>query len=243
MMGIAVPTIDYGVQAGLSPPLFTWTGCIRMATRSDAKRFATLLLPLAVLLWSCADAESDAPPAEPEGVFGQAPAAIRGIPSVITLEPLEPVEVRQTGEALMDQIGFNFSPQHLLVRVGEAVHFHNSEATPHNVRVLSLSGDSTVFNEDTLQGQIASFLVDEEGGYDVTCDVHPGMTAFIFATSAAYAVFADRNGAFHLPEVSAGEYALEVWSVDAAVRSARTIQVREAEGTEVMLTPLPGGAG
>ena len=193
---------------------------------------------VAVLLASCVDAESDAPPPEPttpEGVFGQAAAALGGIPSVITLEPMAPIDMGEAREALMDQLGLAFSPLRLLVRPGKPVRFQNSEVVAHNVHVSSMSGDSTVFNEDTLLGQSASFVFEEEGGYDVKCDVHPGMTAFIFVTSAPYAVFADQDGAFHLSGVPPGEYALKVWSLDAAARSEQSIVVAEAEGTEVTL--------
>ena len=77
-------------------------------------RFA-LGLSAAVLFSSCADAEPEAqapePVAPPEGVFGQAPAAMGGIPSVITLEPLGPVPSSEQDvptEALMDQLALAF---------------------------------------------------------------------------------------------------------------------------------------
>ena len=172
---------------------------------------------LAVLFCSCADAEPEAaqPEPTPEGVFGRAPAAQGGIPSVITLDAQAPVNRGEAPEFLIDQLGLQFSPPRLLVRLGQPVRFQNSETIAHNVNVTSMSGDSTVFSEDTMIGQTASFVFDEEGGFDVKCDVHPGMTAFIFVTSAPYAVFAESDGAFHISGVPAGEYTLKVWSVDA----------------------------
>ena len=204
-------------------------------------RFA-LGLSAAVLFSSCADAEPEAqapePVATPEGVFGQAPAAMGGIPSVITLEPLGPVPSSEQDvptEALMDQLALAFSPAHLLVRQGTTVRFQNSEVVAHNVHVSAIAGDSTVFNEDTLLGQFTSFRFDVEGGYDVKCDVHPGMTAFIFVTSAPHAVLAGIEGGFELPDVPAGEYSLELWTVEEAARSEQVIVVTDGEGTEVTL--------
>ena len=196
---------------------------------------------LAVLLSGCADAEPDATPPEPSppaGVYGQAPAAQGGIPSVITLESpgsVAPVQKNERSEVIMDQLALTFSPARLLIRVGMTVNFQNSEIIAHNVHVTSMAGDSTMFDEDTLLGQNVSFVFDEEGGYDVTCNVHPGMTAFIFVTAAPYAVLADQRGAFELSDVPAGEYTLRVWSVDTETRSEQTIVKAEGEGTEVAL--------
>ncbi len=196
---------------------------------------------LAVLLSSCADAEPDATPPEPSpptGVYGQAPAAQGGIPSVITLESpgsVARVQDNEPSKVIMDQLALTFSPAHLLVRLGTTVDFQNSEIIPHNVHVTSMAGDSTMFDEDTLLGQNVSFVFDEEGGYDVTCNLHPGMTAFIFVTAAPYAVLANQQGSFELSGVPTGEYTLKVWSVDADARSEQTIVKAEGEATEVTL--------
>ena len=200
-----------------------------------------LAVGVAVLLSGCADAEPETGPPEPiapVGVYGQAPAAQGGIPSVITLESLAavaPLEEDADSEVTMDQLGLAFSPTQLLVRVGTTIHFQNSEIIAHNVQVSSMARDSTIFDEDTLLGQTTSFIFDEEGGYDVTCNLHPGMTAFIFVTGAPHAVLADQEGSFELSGIPAGEYTLKVWSVDVDTHSEQTIVKADGAGTEVTL--------
>jgi hypothetical protein len=106
------------------------------------------------------------------------------------------------------------------------------------VNIRSIDAAATVFNTDTPPNGRAQTVLDAEGGYDVLCDVHPGMTAFIFATSAPHAAFADDGGAFHVTGLPPGEYTLALWSADASVRSERTVEVTAGRATEVTLAPF-----
>jgi hypothetical protein len=136
----------------------------------------------------------------------------------------------------MDQLGLAFTPGLLLIRVGETVTFTNSETIAHNVTVAFSDNDSTVLDYETDPAGTVDLLIDREGGYEVTCELHPGMRAFIYATSAPYAAYAENNGAFRVADVPPGSYALEVWSVDPARRSRRTLEVT-GPSTEVIRSP------
>jgi plastocyanin len=194
---------------------------------------------LAVTAACGGDAPPAAQPAEaaPEGVFGVAPQAVGGTPSVVSL----------AGGALpesdfmaphINQQGLVFDPTQLIARVGDTVVVTNSETIAHNVHVQLTDTDSTVFLADTDPGGHVQFVLDHEGGYDITCDEHPGMRSFVYATSASRAVFAARDGAFTLPDVPEGSYSLSVWSVDPAKRRQMAVDVR-GPSTEVTLVP-PG---
>jgi plastocyanin len=136
----------------------------------------------------------------------------------------------------MDQLGLAFSPMQLLVRVGETVTFTNSETVTHNVKLSVSDNDSTVMDAETDPAGRVDFLFDQEGGYEVTCDHHPGMRAFIYVTSAPYATFAANNGSFRITDVPSGSYTLSVWSVDPTRRSERPLDVT-GPSTEVSLGP------
>lgn len=207
----------------------------------------TLLL-LAALAAACGEPEREAPPPEAQaaqGVYGVAPTAVGGTPSVITLNPIGPSGTDGAmgsagsgrGEPpTMDQLGLVFTPPTLVARVGETVVFTNSETLVHNVRLTFADNDSTVLNVETDAGAQAEFVFDRPGGYDVTCDHHPGMRAFIYATDAQNAVFADNSGNFVLPGVAPGAYELRVWSVDPQLRLEHRIEV-SGPSTEVILAP------
>jgi plastocyanin len=162
----------------------------------------------------------------PPGVSGRAPATAEGIPSVVTLEPEDEASVGPPSEpALIDQLGLTFMPTTLMVRSGQTVEFKNSETLAHNVHVAYVDNDSTVFLTDLEPGGTARVTLDREGGYDVTCDVHPGMRAFIYVTSAPYVAFAEDDGSFQMPDVPPGSYTASVWSAAPELRSRREVTV------------------
>ena len=81
-------------------------------------------------------------------------------------------------------------------------------------------------------------VFDRQGAYDVTCNAHDDMRAFIYATTTPYAAFADDAGYFRLSGVPPGTYTLSVWSVDPELRSEQTIAV-SAGRTEIDLGSSP----
>jgi len=205
-------------------------------------------LPLAMAFTAAALAcgGADAPPpeaeapAQPEGVGGLAPAATQGIPSVVTLTPVGGAVGAPSpeDEAVIDQLSLSFMPNTLIVHPGETVRFTNSETLAHNVHLAFADNDSSVFIADMDPGGSAEIALEREGGYDVTCDVHPGMRAFVFVTSAPYATFAAIDGTFMIPDVPDGTYTVAVWNATPGLRSERHVDV-SGRSTVLDLSPLP----
>lgn len=193
----------------------------------------------AATLAGCAPPEEApaAPAAPTEGVYGRAPLPVSGSPSVVTLRGATPVRRAPAEPPAMDQLGLQFSPRKLVARVGEPMRFTNSESLAHNVHVTSIADGSTLLDEDTPPGGSLTFVFDAPGAYVVQCGTHPGMSAFVFATRAPYAVISDDDGAFRIDDVAPGEYTLTVWSADPGARAERTITVRAGAATEVVAVP------
>ena len=187
-------------------------------------------------------AEAPAAQAPPvDGVYGMAPAMVGEVPSVVLLEPTDgelPAPPPGPSEPTIDQLGIQFVPRTLLVQTGTTVRFTNSEAVAHNVTVRAVADGATVFNEDTPPYETLSFFFEKEGGYDVICEVHPGMSSFVFVTSAPFATFAEPDGSFRLGGVPPGTYTLTVWSTDPSLGSERTVVVEDGAPTEVDASPF-----
>lgn len=191
------------------------------------------------------DAVEDAPTT---GVFGMAAPATRSVPSVVELVPLEvgppepSVSESATGTSpahppTIDQLGLQFTPRRLTVRLGSPVRFTNSESLAHNVHLQSIATGETLLDADTPPGEVVDFTFEEVGGYDVLCNTHPGMSAVVYVTDAPHAVFADEDGAFELPDAVPGRYLLRVWSVDPALRVEQEVDVPTEGAAEVDATP------
>ena len=151
-----------------------------------------------------------------------APAISGFVPAVVTLRPLnEDTPINTSAPASMhanpkiDQFGLAFSPTLLVVAAGGRVAFTNSEgALAHNVHVRRLADGETLLNEDANSGDELALVLSEPGGYDILCDMHPGMNAFVYASDTPYAVFAESDGTFALGRIAAGEYEVRVWTAE-----------------------------
>lgn len=204
-----------------------------------------LLVTVTALASACGGDEApepstqDAASTTPQGVWGRAPAAVAGIPSVVFLRPSNGEQATPPSDtAVLDQLGLAFLPTQLLVRAGQTIEFVNSETLSHNVHVTSVANDSTVYLADMDPDDHRDLTLDTEGAYDVTCDVHPGMRALIYVTSAPYAAFAEMDGSYRIPNVPQGSYAAEVWSASPDLRTGRALQVT-GNSTELDLTATP----
>jgi hypothetical protein len=176
---------------------------------------------LAALAAACSRAEApaaartEAKPAAPVApvsapglstVLGKAPAG-----AVVSLEPADGREVPlPPGPAVLDQLGKQFVPNLLMVRVGQPVEFRNSEDMPHNVFVIRRRVGSTVFDVSTDPFQRYTHAFDRAGEYEVSCTIHPGMNATIIATRSPHAAVADARGGFTILNVPPGAYTLIV---------------------------------
>lgn len=172
-------------------------------------------------------------------VKGTAPKPTGGFGSVVVLQPEGPVEVPPPADAaVMDQSGNDFHPKILLVRLGQPVDFRNSEDVLHNVHVVDAESRKTVFNVGTPVVGSYRYTFKTEGAYDVSCEIHPSMAAFVFVTSSPYAAVADEEGRFEILGVPKGRYLAEVWNLDPKRRSARSVEVTQ-DPQELELDPSP----
>jgi hypothetical protein len=153
------------------------------------------------------------------------------------LEPLAPTDFPPPAEpTVMDQVGRAFVPSLLLVQHRQVVEFRNSDAEPHNVRLVDISSDTTLIDVAMPMGVVHRYTFERPGAYAVYCDLHSGMYADIIAVPTPHSTIADSDGAFVLPDVPAGAYTLRVRYGGKQIE--RAVQV-DAQRTELIVEDAP----
>jgi plastocyanin len=144
--------------------------------------------------------------------------------AIVVLEPRTPREFPPGDTPIMDQISLTFTPPMLFVRTGQPVEFRNSDETLHNVHVDNSDTREPAFNVAIPTGEAYKYTFGKDGFYHVACDIHPAMSAEIFAASTPFATAADTEGAFGFADVPPGDYVLRVYA--GRDRTARDVEVR-----------------
>ena len=166
-------------------------------------------------------------------VAGQAPPAAGMLVSIVLLEPHAELDLPLPDETpVMDQIGRQFVPGFILVRAGQTIDFTNSEDDLHTVHVKDERGES-IFNVATMMGSTYEHTFEVGGEYSVICNTHTEMFADIMVVDEPYAVVADRDGRFAVPDVVPGRYTATV--IQGPDRSRHEIEVA-AGPNEIDLT-------
>jgi plastocyanin len=132
--------------------------------------------------------------------------------AIVVLDPKKPAAETPAPTPVMDQIQLTFIPDFLMVRTGKPVEFRNSDDTLHNVHVDNTDTREAAFNVAIPTGEKYSYTFPKDGFYRVACDIHPAMSAQIFAASTPFMTVADAAGTFDFYDVPPGAYVVRVFA-------------------------------
>ena len=133
-------------------------------------------------------------------------------------------------QAVLDQIGCRYVPHVLGVQAGQEIRVENSDPTLHNVRAIART--NRPFNNSLPKGAAPRVKKFDkvELAIRMKCDIHPWMTAFIFAVDHPFFATTDESGAYTIQGLPPGDYTLVAWH-EKYGEQATAITITEGEGT------------
>jgi plastocyanin len=124
----------------------------------------------------------------------------------VALEPRDARDLPASEPVSMDQVSLTFTPEFLFVRTGQSVDFRNSDDTLHNVNVRNADTKEPSFNVAIPTGEKYAYTFKKDGFYHVGCDIHPAMSAEIFAASTPFVTQTGSDGLYAFADVPPGSY-------------------------------------
>jgi len=141
--------------------------------------------------------------------------------------------------ATVNQRNFMFEPQVLAIRAGQSVRFTNDDLANHNVRAQD-SNPANTFSISTAPRDVGPALhrfesISPERPVQLSCDIHSGMAAWIYAFEHDQFAVTAADGTFRLPTVPAGRYRVAVRQPSGrlARNLAVTVQAGETKWLDV----------
>lgn len=113
--------------------------------------------------------------------------------------------------ALMDNVGCMFEPYVALHPYTKPMTVRNSDPVTHNTNLTKSKNDG--INPLLAQGATEDWAVSkgEKRPFQVGCDVHGWMEAWVWVIDHPYYVRSGSNGQYTMADVPAGEYQLRAW--------------------------------
>lgn len=112
---------------------------------------------------------------------------------------------------VIDQKGCQYFPHVLGIRVGQTLKIKNSDGLLHNVHALPKVNTPFNMAMPANRTEADSKFGKEEGMFQVKCDVHPWMAAYVGVFSNPFYSVTGADGKFKISGLPPGTYDLEAW--------------------------------
>ncbi len=129
--------------------------------------------------------------------------------AAVTLRSLNSSSLPSPGNAVVDQVARQFSPEVTVVAVGSNVSFPNSDSVGHQVYSFS---PGKKFQLPLYRGKAyPPVRFDTPGIVTLGCNIHDNMIGYILVTDAEHFGTTTADGHWRISSLTAGEYELTLW--------------------------------
>ncbi len=160
---------------------------------------------------------------------------------IVALTDVPAVEAGATSKpqrVVLDNRDCEFQPHSIVLRAGDTFEMRNSDKILHTVHLYGPSEENVSL---PFQGMSVSRRLTSEGIYQVKCDVHGWMQAFLRVDAHRFHSVTDSRGAFQIPGIPAGSYTLEAWHERLGFHRS-PVEIRGGKITSVELELVNPGA-
>ncbi|MEM7581866.1 MAG: carboxypeptidase regulatory-like domain-containing protein [Acidobacteriota bacterium] len=112
---------------------------------------------------------------------------------------------------VLDQRGCIYEPRVAGVMVGQPVKFKNSDGILHNVHGFPKRNREFNIGMPPMVKEREQVFNKPEPVFQVKCDVHPWMNAYIAVMTHPYFAVSETDGTFEIRNVPDGTYSIEAW--------------------------------
>jgi plastocyanin len=113
--------------------------------------------------------------------------------------------------AVLDQSGCQYKPHVMGIMVGQPLQILNSDALPHNVHTLPKVNKQFNRAMPATLKEVTTQFDREEGVFQVKCDVHPWMSAYIGVFNHPFFSVTGTDGKFTISGLEPGTYEITAW--------------------------------
>lgn len=129
-------------------------------------------------------------------------------------------------EVKMNQAGYRFITEVLVVGAGQRVLFGNNDSSDHDVRAYSEIQKNTFNIIITTRSYTKTFKLQKVGSpIKLTCDFHPHMRGWIHVVDHENVAVTDSDGRFTIAGITLGRYQLNIIQPVIRLRSQVAVDI------------------
>ena len=145
-----------------------------------------------------------------------------------------------TTPVVIDQNGCQYKPHVMGIMVGQPYRILNSDGILHNIHTLPKLNTSFNRGQPATVKEMTTTFPKPEGMFQIKCDVHPWMSAYIGVFTHPFFAVTKPDGKFSIAGLDAGTYEITAWHERLGTQTASITVTGSDTKTQDFKFAVPG---
>jgi len=145
-----------------------------------------------------------------------------------------------TTPVTLDQDGCQYKPHVMGIMVGQAYRILNSDGILHNIHTLPKINPSFNRGQPATVKEMSTTFPKPEAIFNVKCDVHPWMSAYIGVYTHPFFSVTGTDGKFTISGLDPGTYEITAWHERLGTQTASVTVAANETKTQGFKFAIPG---